>query len=277
MRGLLAVAFAVACAGCSANGCSTVPFGFFAPTTTGPQPPSSGLINWVKADAGVTKDGSNHVSAWADQSTGGHNWSNVGIGPGFVVWTANVQNSLPALSVDNNNSATNHDCLRTAPFRSGSQPGEVLAVMHAESMGAGVANYSWSAFGSYSATTGHYVYSDGTWYEFFGITSRPAVTNVGQVAAVSWAILDISVDSPGTNNWIARRNNTTFNTSTQTVGWRDGTPGSLFTLFASSSDTCSSSFPWGGTIGEVLFYDHVLSAGDRSAAYSYLSTKWAVP
>jgi hypothetical protein len=31
------------------------------------------LVLWLKADAGVTKDGSNYVSSWADQSGNGNN------------------------------------------------------------------------------------------------------------------------------------------------------------------------------------------------------------
>jgi len=261
--------------GCDGRGCSTIPLGFFA-GPTGPMPPLPGLANWVKSDAGVTKDGSNNVTAWADQSGHGRNWTEVNLYPARVVWTANVKNGLPALSVDGNNGATNHNCLKVAPFRSGSDTGEILVVILGGPTGGGVANYSWGGFGSYSATTGHYVYSDGTWYEFFGITSRPAISNIGQGTAATWAIIDISVDS-GASNYIARRNNSTLSTSSQTIGWRDGTAGNLFVLFAATDNSCSGSFPWTGGIGEILFYDHVLSSSDRSAAYSYLSTKWAIP
>jgi hypothetical protein len=39
----------------------------------GGAPVVAGLVNWVKADAGITKDGGDVVSVWADQSGNGTN------------------------------------------------------------------------------------------------------------------------------------------------------------------------------------------------------------
>ena len=59
----------------------------------------SGLTGWWKSDIGVTADGLNRVSAWADQS--GNNFTLVqgtdGLKP---IYTSGVQGGLPALVFD---------------------------------------------------------------------------------------------------------------------------------------------------------------------------------
>lgn len=54
------------------------------------------LWQWLKADAGVTKDGSNLVSAWADQSGGGRDVAQ-STAANKPTWTANAYNGLPGL------------------------------------------------------------------------------------------------------------------------------------------------------------------------------------
>ena len=64
--------------------------GGFSPTSI------SNLTAWFKADAGITKDASNLVSAWKDQ--GANAYSAVqATGTRQPTWTASVQNSLPAV------------------------------------------------------------------------------------------------------------------------------------------------------------------------------------
>lgn len=63
----------------------------------GPLPVTSGLVLRLESDAGVTTDGSNNVSAWADQSGQGHN----GIPPtasNQPTLIAGALNGLPGLS-----------------------------------------------------------------------------------------------------------------------------------------------------------------------------------
>jgi hypothetical protein len=63
-----------------------------------PALPSGNMALWLKADAGVTKDGSNMVSAWADQSGSGNN-----VAPYYTYraeWVADAINDHPALYFD---------------------------------------------------------------------------------------------------------------------------------------------------------------------------------
>ena len=61
----------------------------------------TGLWQWLKADAGITKDGSNNVSAWADQSGGGRNMTQA-TGANQPLWVDGgaFNGLLPALDFD---------------------------------------------------------------------------------------------------------------------------------------------------------------------------------
>ena len=49
---------------------------------------------------------------------------------------------------------------------------------------------------------------------------------------------------------------------------------SLFDLVVGASDNSTNSYGLVGSIGEILIYDTVLSADDRTAVYDYLAGKW---
>lgn len=59
----------------------------------------AGCVLWLRSDLGVTKDGSNLVSLWADQSGNGNDFSQ-NTDASKPVWTADVGNGLPGLTFD---------------------------------------------------------------------------------------------------------------------------------------------------------------------------------
>lgn len=59
--------------------------------------PTAGLLGWWKADAGVTKDGSDKVSQWDDQSGNGKHLVQA-TGARQPTWAASVLSGLPAIS-----------------------------------------------------------------------------------------------------------------------------------------------------------------------------------
>lgn len=64
--------------------------------------PMEHLKLWLKVYAGITKDGSNYVSLWADQSGNGNDFSqNTGSAQGL--WLPNQVNGKPALRLDGSN------------------------------------------------------------------------------------------------------------------------------------------------------------------------------
>lgn len=61
----------------------------------------SGCQLWLKADAGITKDGSNYVSVWADQSGNGNDASQ-GTGTNQPLWVDATLNGKPVIRFDGN-------------------------------------------------------------------------------------------------------------------------------------------------------------------------------
>jgi alpha-tubulin suppressor-like RCC1 family protein/Ca2+-binding RTX toxin-like protein len=69
------------------------------------QPPVSaidGLLLWLRADAGVTKDSNGHVSSWLDQSGHGHDVSQTATGS-QPLWVSTATNRQPAIRFDGSN------------------------------------------------------------------------------------------------------------------------------------------------------------------------------
>jgi hypothetical protein len=62
-------------------------------------PTTTNLVRWYKADAGITKNGSNRVSAWADQSSAASNLSQSTSG-NQPLWTASVLDGMDGIYFD---------------------------------------------------------------------------------------------------------------------------------------------------------------------------------
>lgn len=81
------------------------PVGFAGSATGTTIPLNDGMVFWLRADAGITKDGSDRVSQWDDQSGTGDANKNVtqGTGGNQPLWNASSANfnNLPTLSFDN--------------------------------------------------------------------------------------------------------------------------------------------------------------------------------
>ena len=61
-----------------------------------------GLGFWLESDYGITKDGSNAVSEWADRSTNGYALSQA-TGANQPIWTANEYGNMPGIIFDGTN------------------------------------------------------------------------------------------------------------------------------------------------------------------------------
>lgn len=61
----------------------------------------AGCQLWLKADAGITKDGSNYVSQWADQS-GNNNHAVQATGSAQPLWVDDELNGMPVIRFDGN-------------------------------------------------------------------------------------------------------------------------------------------------------------------------------
>jgi hypothetical protein len=94
-------------------GSSLEPWRLFLPVifkATG-SPPAPGIRFWLQADKGITKDGSNHITLWSDQSGNGFNVQSDSALSSQPLWIANATtNNMPAVRF----TGSNHTVLSTA-------------------------------------------------------------------------------------------------------------------------------------------------------------------
>ena len=227
----------------------------------GGDPGVAGLMNWLKADAGVILSGPD-VMTWEDQSGNARHWT--ASGAGFYL-TPNVQNGLPVIGTEYTSI-----CFTTPNFINDGDPAEVFVVLRSLND----ARLGWSHFGK-SLTNfvpqGRYTFS-GQIRETFGLNE--VSHNVSVYAGdTAYAIYNVSAD--GSTHTIradypdfggAPGLVTLSTTSMSATAWRP----SEFVLFGHNLSR------WWGTIGEMLIYDHVLTDPDRTTVYNYLQSRWAV-
>ncbi|HEY4301165.1 MAG TPA: LamG-like jellyroll fold domain-containing protein, partial [Candidatus Didemnitutus sp.] len=121
---------------------------------------ATGLRAWYRADFGVTKDGSNAVSAWADLSGGGFHVLQTGDPSRQPEWETSAFNGHPAVTF-NGSAALVTPGLRD--LRNGAQDVTVIAVVKpAATQGWAATIYYWGTDGNLS----HGLTSEGTPNEF---------------------------------------------------------------------------------------------------------------
>lgn len=82
---------------------------------------TSGLMAWLKSDAGITKDGSDLVSVWANQAASGSNYDFVqSTDTNKPLWTANHLNGYPGIVFNGSDnkmtiSTSGQDILKNVP------------------------------------------------------------------------------------------------------------------------------------------------------------------
>ncbi len=237
--------------------------------------PSSNIKHWVKADVGVTKDGSNNVLAWLDQSGNGTNWGTPT--NGYVTWTANQLNSLPVLrSPGGTNVGTPAPYLSQAGFMPTSNtnaPGEVFVVL--KTAASVDPAYSWAGFSTQNQSS-HYPFG-GDIYENFGIVSRQSHTpptlstpRGGSNPCHSYNIYNISSGGSGGSYFMRLGGLQFFAPGSVNSGWA-----STFNLFASNT-AAPPAFGFNGDIAEIIMYGTTLGDGDIAIILNYLQAKYAL-
>ena len=116
--------------------------GYPGPGTVPPPPSPSldGLVAWFKADAGVTKTGSD-VTAWADQTGNGNDVDAIG-GTDAPQFSASVINGLPGIAFGGPNGTAILGSLTTALVDS-LAPRYVVAVLRPTTVGTHNAGQTW--------------------------------------------------------------------------------------------------------------------------------------
>lgn len=234
----------------------------------GGPPVIGGCKLWLDATKGVTKDGSNLVSQWNDQSGNG-NHATQGTGANQPTWTAASSgiNGNPFLAFSSASSQYMTANGAATTF-SGSDKPFSLAIVFKKTTNSGTQNYF--ALGRASSTTPvHQLYTNGSSnYAFYrrDDASSSVTTGAGtpdtstHVVTVVFTGTDISIWVDGTNvvsAFAANVGTATFDT----VG-----------IGAWSSTSILQ--PFNGAIGEVILHDSALGTTDRQTIEAYLTAKW---
>lgn len=229
--------------------------------------PANGLTLWLKSDTGITKDGSNYVGTWADQSGGGKNatQSTQGYKP---LWVSGVVSGYPAIRF-----AGTDDVLKTA---SGVRPFDGTTQFSTFTVN------KWNSFnltnsyqriwweGSTSGTNGYGEYIDSA-------ASPKIKAGWGSATAV---VADPNTETLG--KWY--QTSTIYNATNQQM-WINGT--SMGTAAKTNSNInagvlnvgnySTNNQGFNGDLTEILMYNRALSSTERPTVEGYLRAKYFAP
>jgi hypothetical protein len=226
--------------------------------TTGPIP-TTGLQGWWDADDASTFTYSSGaiVSQWRDKS-GNNRHANASGGAAPTVVPASM-NGHPTLYL------TGALCwMNIAPFASAYTTAELFAVLKIKTLAGNGARSQMLAAWGINTEVGWYPFVDGTVYENWGITGRPAMGVASTATLLAPHIYNIRL-APGSITAVI--NGTTIGSSGATVGFGNTIP-YKFGIEANVNE------PPDGYIAEIVMYDRVLSTVERQQVESYLTAKW---
>lgn len=216
-------------------------------------PPSTGLLLWLRADAGVTSSGG-LVSRWLDQSGNGFvaSMSVVARQPSFV---GGALNGLPVLRFSGAQS------LGLSPFVSPTRFTVLVVGKNSNT----AETFSMILGPGGNAPNNQLRWENGSQALFVGTGNNlPVITsNVGNTRA--YHTLSATYDGSTMNVYYngAARSSSNFTT---TGPWTLAQIGAWYSTYFMNGD-----------VAEILMYDHALSAADLSAATAYLRSKYNLP
>jgi len=231
----------------------------------------SGLTIWLKADAGITKDGSDRVSNWNDQSGNNNNFAQA-TSTAKPLFTANAKNGLPAIVFDGTS-----DHMTSAAFTLGTF--SLFAVVSRKWQ---TAAYAGLFMHNLSATTGQGLFTTSSsvygWNsaEFvvsgngFQDTQSPrAIGPYGLLTNDTYQLISTGCGASGT---FLKLNKTSVARTTTNASI---TAASAIAAIGTDTPALNADW-WDGGIAELLIYNSVLSAGDIAKVETYLSSRWAI-
>ena len=220
-------------------------------------PVTTNVQLWLKADAGVTKDGSNNVSAWADQSGNAHHADQTAA-TSQPLWVDNVINGKPVIRFDGNSDLMTTDI--TGPGGT-----EFTFFVVAKSNGQSII--------SYNDYTGYVLYS-------YANPNNLIISNDGNVNG--------GINS-GTNNLLNFQVNCARYKANTTNGFQTFVNGALVAQRSSENIVLPvvplqlGSFPENGTnkvingdIAEIIIYNRSLTDIEKEQIQDYLIQEYGV-
>lgn len=213
----------------------------------------AGCVLWLRADLGITKDGSNKVSAWADQSGNGNHASQA-TGDKQPLWVDAARNGNAVIRFDGVD-----DRLTTVAFAC-AQPLTILALVRQIAWTAG--DRIWDGLPQDRALLGQ-------------VTATPTLKMYAGTAFVA-DNTDLAVGTYGVISQVyngaasAQR----INSGTDTTG----NPGATGITNGLSIGAHGADSAWANCdIGELVVYSGALSAANRSACEMYLLGRYGLP
>lgn len=211
----------------------------------------TGCKLWLKADAGITKDGSDYVSSWADQSGNGND-ATQGTGDYQPLWSGNTLNGKPVVVFDGIN-----DYLNNISFTL-NQPMTIFVVWKCQNLG-----ITGTVLDSYDATDRIVFYqrSDNKTEIYAGVS-----LNYSNPSPFSNYILSSTlVNSVNTNIYEEGVLKNTGNAgSNDMVGYTIGESGIYLSSYLN------------GDIAEIIIYNTALSDSNRQNVERYLDFKYNI-
>jgi len=228
----------------------------------------TGCKLWLDATRGITKDGSNKVSAWADQSGLGNNASQGSAGnqPTWVAPTSGTNGNAHILFASASTEYMTANGAAT-PF-SGSDKAFTLSAVFKKTTNVGTQNLF--VLGRASSTTPvHQIYTNASSnYATFrrDDASASASTN-GGTPDTSTHVLTVVFSGTTFSAWIDGAN--IINAAALNVG-----TATLDTLGIGAWSSTSVLQPFDGRICEIVVHDTALGTSDRQSMEAYLTSKW---
>lgn len=230
----------------------------FAPTDI------SGNILWLRADLGVTKNVSDQVSSWADQSGSGNHFTH-GVDAEKPVYTAAAVNGQPSLRFTG---ASNHRLDAASNIMPGTTKNTVFMVCKQAATPSDGCLYT--TVNGANGDVARYLNSAGAKIRFYsigGATQDAAITSDTNFHYFTWTI-NATIAVADTLN--VRENAISILTSAS--GTRAGTPDRNMRLGLEGTNIR----PLSGDIAEFIIYNTALSGANISTVESYLATRYAL-
>ncbi len=225
-------------------------------------PPPAGLALWLKADSGVTTDGSNNVTSWADSSGNSNNATPPAVDPSSPptapLLVASALNGKPVVRF---NGSSNY--LETANnMPGGARPYAIFVV--ANPTGTGSRGFiGWGSFGSQSEVVAFRQDSLSALDIYWWANDLYATTIItGQ------ALFETTFD--GSTRQILR-NGLVVGSSPSSGKNTTATPAGIGVTDLNLSELMQ------GDIAEILVYDAALSPTTQRAVEAYLQEKYSLP
>ncbi|MDD5263077.1 MAG: hypothetical protein PHD76_14635 [Methylacidiphilales bacterium] len=236
----------------------------------------AGAKLWLKADAGVTKDANNNVSAWADQSGNNNNCSQ-NTATAQPMWVANTLNGLPVVRFNGSPDIL----VGTTNFNPGSSDYTMFCVHERSTPAYGSAPFSF-AVNLNPVDSGAPLMSWINTSNYFGTTNT-----FNGWGDAKW--VDLSLEAASYHlSMISRKGGTQGNGGELTI--RSMADGPLYQTKATQTWTSTTSgqyivgchnpdpnYPTHhliGDVAEVIVYDRALTPAERTRVENYLAEKY---